>query len=508
MIKKTTLFLLLIAHLGFAQTVSLDSIANYIEQARKDWQVPGLAVAIVQNDNVIFAKGFGSRELGKNLPVDTHTLFAVASNSKAFTVSLLGRLVDQGILSWDDKVIDYLPDFHMYDPYVTKEMTIRDLLTHRSGLPTFGGDHIWIGNTLPPQEILHRLKYLQPIDMFRASYHYQNLLYLVAGMVYEKITGEKWEDGVQKHIFEPLEMRDANTSVKALSGKENVATPHEWRNGQIVKVAYENLENIAPAAAINASISDMSQWMRLHLSTGKLNEQQFLSESVVRDMQTIYNPIPVSKFAEEELNRHFFGVGMGWFISDYKGIKLVSHSGGMSGMISLQTLVPEAKLGVFIAANLAPDVPTFAITMFILEAFLNENETPRDWSRFFLDRINKQKQSREEKEANLQKARIKGTKPTLPLEKYAGTYFEPFSGNAEVKLVDGKLLFDYNPRHSGDLSHWHGDIFRVNWHNPIFDMPPKSFVKFFVNEYGEVEALEVRFYDPIIFKRIKEIIKQ
>ena len=503
MFKKIAINFFLVVQFIYAQSVSLDSITTYIEQARKDWHVPGLAVAIVQNDSVVLARGFGQRELGKTQPVDEHTLFAVASNTKAFTVGLLGRLVDRALLNWDDKVVYYLPDFHMYDPYVTKEMTIRDLLTHRSGLPTFGGDHIWIGNSLPPQEILHRLKYLQPIDMFRASYHYQNLLYMVAGLVYEKITGESWGASVQKHFFEPLEMQDANTNVVELTQIANVATPHEIRHGQIIKVPYDNLENIAPAAAINASVSDMSKWMRLHLNVGRFNGQQLLSESVVREMQAIYNPIPVTKFAEEELKRHFFGVGMGWFISDYNGTKIVSHSGGMSGMISLQTLVPEENLGVFVATNLAPDAPTFAITMFILDAFLKKEGLPRDWSRLLLARLENRRQKEQEKEQYLQRSRIKGTKPTLPLKKYTGTYFEPFSGNATVKMEDGNLVFDYNPRHSGSIEHWHGDVFRVTWRNPIFDMPPQSFIKFFIDEYGEIEALEVSFYDPIIFKRVK-----
>ncbi|MEZ4746531.1 MAG: serine hydrolase [Calditrichia bacterium] len=486
----------------FAQTVDLTAIDQAIEKTRTDWQIPGIAVAIVKDGKLIHAKGYGTRTIGKDEPVDENTLFAVASNSKAFTVSLLGILVDAGKLRWDDKVVDHLPNFQMFDPYVTREMTVRDLVTHRSGLPTFGGDHIWIGNSLSSDEILARLRHLEPNGLFRSSYHYQNLMFMVAGMVYEKISGEKWGEAVEKHLFKPLGMNRSNTSIRALANDKNVASPHEPRNGKTVPVAYDLLDNVAPAAAVNASVADMSKWMQLHLNNGKVGDLQIISAKVVREMQAIYNPIPISEAAENLYGRKFSGAGMGWFISNYGGYKTVSHGGGMSGMISLQTLIPEADFGVMVVTNYAPDSPTRAITNLILDSFFQpETAEKRNWSAELLEQVNKEHQKSELAENELAAQRIKNTKPSLPLDAYTGTYFDAFSGNAEVRLENGNLVFDYNPRHLGDLTHWHADIFRVVWRDPIFDMPAKSFISFRINEKGEVVSLETSFYDPITFER-------
>lgn len=494
------IFLLLSATLIHAQIEALRGLDIYVKKAMKDWQVPGLAIGIVKDDSLIFAKGYGVRELGKEAKVDERTIFAVASNTKAFTVALLGMLVDEGKLNWDDRVTDYLKDFQMYDPYVTREIRIRDLLTHRSGLPTFGGDHLWIGNTLSRDEIINRIRYLKPTAPFRSKFQYQNLMFLVAGKIISKITGKSWDETIKERIFKPLGMMESITKMRDLKDKKNVATPHEVVRGKVVPIEYDNVDNVAPAGAIKSNVVEMAQWMRLNLNGGIYKGKQILSHKVMKEMHTMQMPIPISADREKMLGTHFLGYGLGWGISDYKGYKLISHGGGLSGMISLQTLIPEENLGVIVLTNFAPNSLTRALTYRIIDTFLDEPE--RDWNAEYLARRKKEKEKKKKAEKKLQAERVKATSPSLKLKDYTGKYFDELSGTAEVRLENGKLVFDYNPRHIADLQHWHYDTFRVIWRHPIYDMSDKAFLTFYLNERGKVAKLKVKFYDPIYFKKL------
>lgn len=485
-----------------AQSIDLQALDRYIEQARRDWQIPGLAIAIVENDSVIFVKGYGTREIGKRAPVDEHTLFAIASNSKAFTAAALGMLVDEGKITWDDRVIDHLPEFQLYDPYVTREMRIRDLLCHRSGLPTFGGDHLWIASTLDTREILRRLRYLPPSAPFRARYQYQNLMFMVAGEVLRAVSGQPWAEFVRRRIFEPLGMSESNTSVRDLRGLSNVAQAHEIVEGSITVVPYDSVDAVAAAGAINSNVLDMTRWMRVNLNLGKFSDTQLFSERVAREMQTVQTPIAVSEFEERTYGRHFRGYGLGWGLSDYHGHKLVQHSGGLTGMISLQTLVPEKRFGVIILTNFAMNSLPWAITYRILDELFGLPE--KDWSAELLAQRDREAQREAEREKALAESRIQNTSPSLPLERYVGTYYNPLSGEARIELVNGRLKFYYNPRHQGFLEHWHYDTFRLTWINPIFDMPKKAFLTFYLDEQGRVEKLRTQFYHPIEFVRVQD----
>ncbi len=484
-----------------AQDVDLESLDTWIGELMEDWSTPGLAVGIVHGDSLVFARGYGVRALGGGEPVDEHTRFAIASNSKAFTAAVLGMLVEEEKLQWDDRVIDHLPDFQMWDPWVTREIRVRDLLTHRSGLATFGGDHLWIGATNDRDEIVSRVRFMEPVGSFRASFHYQNLMFLVAGQVGQAVTGSSWDEMIASRTFEPLGMSESSTSVHDLAGLENVASAHEVVQGELRVVDYDNVDGVAPAAAINSNIVDMARWMRLNLRDGEFEGHQVFSAGTAREMQRIQYPLGVSAWAAENLGRRFNGYGLGWFISDYRGRKVVSHSGGLTGMISLQTLLPEEGLGVIVLTNYAPSAPTSAITYRILDAYLGESE--RDWNEVFVGFRNQGEDRARQREERLQASRIAGTEPSLSLEAYAGTYTEAVSGETAVRLEDGHLVFDYNPRHLGDLEHWHHDVFRVTWRHPIFDMAAQSFLRFELNEKGAVTGLEVTFYDPIRFEKVE-----
>ncbi len=503
-LKRITLALLLVSLFFGALSLQageypLNDLDGYIEKSRRDWEIPGLAVAIVKDDSLILAKGYGIKEIGKEEEVDEHTLFAIASNTKAFTASLLGVLVEEGKLDWDDRVIDCMPNFHMYDPYVTGEITIRDLLTHRSGLPTFGGDHIWIGNTHNREEIILRLRYLEPSASFRSKYQYQNLMFLVAGQIIPAVSGQSWDEAIEERIFEPLGMSESNTSVRYLKDAGNVATPHEIVEGKLLPIAYDNMDATAPAGAINSNAVDMAKWMRLNLNGGRFEGERILSPEVMKELHATQFPLEVSSFSEENFGTRFAGYGLGWGVWDYKGHKALSHGGGLSGMISYQILLPEIHLGVIILTNFAPNRLARALAYRIIDVFIGE--PVRDWSVDYLKQREEEREKKKKAEEELQSKRVKGTRPSLALEEYTGTYSEDFSGIAEVRFENGKLIFDYNPRYIGVLEHWHYDTFRVHWRHPIFDMEEKTFLAFYLDETGEVTGLKVTFYDPIDFER-------
>lgn len=493
-----------------AQPVPLRGIDEVVERGMKAWEVPGLALCVVHRGEIVYAKGYGVRTLGRPNPVDEDTLFAIASNSKAFTAAALGILVDRGEIGWDDRVVDHLPSFQLVDAYVTREMTIRDLLCHRSGLPRFGGDHLWIGQELSRSEILGRLRHLEMTAPFRSRFQYQNLMFFVAGEVLAAVSGQSWEEFVKAGLLDPLGMVSTLSSVRSLRDRSNVATPHEKRKGMVGPVSYDVVDSIAAAGGLISSAREVGAWMLLHLDRGQGSEGRVLSEAVVEEMQTLQTPTAVSAFSREKLGMKFAGYGLGWGLSDYRGRKLVAHGGGLSGMNSRQTLVPEEKLGVFVLTNHAPNTLTRALTLEVLDRYFEGSEaSSRDWIGTYLvhrDAGEKQRRVREEK---LVRERVLETKPTLSLANYAGTYANPFSGSATVSFDDSAsldesvLVFDYNPRHRGVLSHWHYDTFRVTWEDPIYDMPPSAFVSFSLDEKGQVEKLQVGFYRPIEFRKLE-----
>ena len=486
-----------------AQEKFLDGLDRYIENARQEWKIPGVAVGIVKDGGLIFARGYGVREIGKKGKIDEHTRFAVASNTKAFTASLLGMLVDEGKIDWDDRVCDFIKDLQLYDPYVTREITIRDLLTHRSGLPTFGGDHLWIGSPENSrEEIISRLRYLKPTAPFRTRYQYQNLMFMVAGQIIPEVTGKSWDDFIDQRIFRPLGMDESNTSIRYLEAIDNVAVPHEIVSGNLVPIEYDNVDGIGPAGGINSNIVDMARWMLINLKGGSYKDKQFLSPRVMRQIHSIQFPLPVSSSSQEDFGTRFHGYGLGWSISDYRGYKMISHGGGLSGMISFQALIPEKNLGVIVLTNFAPNRLARALTNRILDHFLDAPE--RDWSGIYLEAQEEAEKRRDNSDKELVASRVEGTKPSLTLEKYIGYYHDAFSGKAEVRMENDRLVFDYNPRHIGDLEHWHYDTFRVTWRHGIFDMPGQSFLTFYLDEKGKVVKLMVTFYDPITFKRLSE----
>lgn len=460
----------------YPQQAKLDKIDTYIQQAMKDWKMPGFAVAIVKNDTVIFAKGFGVRDVRTNEPVDENTNFMIASCSKAFTTASLSRLVDQGKLKWDDPVIKYLPYFHMYDPWVTKEMTIRDLVTHRSGLATFSGDILWLGSTYDKNEVIKRAQYLKPTSSFRSRYGYQNIMFSVAGEVIEAVSDTNWHNYVKHNFFEPLGMTRSNTSIKELKEKGNNAWPHRMDNGNVVAhTDYYSIETVAPAGAINSNVKDMAQWIRLQLNKGKIGDKRIFSERQSNEMWS---------------NNMFLGnnnYGLGWFIAYNNGKRVLNHGGGMPGMISDVTIIPEEKFGMVILSNYETGMVN-AIRNYIMDLMMNVE--PKDYNKMMLDNWSRRMENFEKENKRREEIRVKNTKPSLPIEKYCGTYEDKMYGKADVSLKEGKLYLQFvpSPTFRGELKHYHFDQFYIDWEDEFLT---RGWVKFDMNFNGEIKQFTV-----------------
>jgi CubicO group peptidase (beta-lactamase class C family) len=489
-------FLILFLFIG-AQAQSYEAqlaeIDAYAQKALVDWHVPGFAIAIVKDDKVVFAKGYGVRELGKPEKVDPDTLFAIASNSKAFTATAIGILVDEKKLNWDDPVTKYLPWFQMPDAYVTREMTVRDLLSHRSGFETFSGDLLWYESSNTREEIIRRIRLLKPVYGFRSTYGYQNLMFLTAGEVVKAASGQSWDDFIKTHFFGPLHMTHSVTSIRDLPKGGDVATPHNEVDGKMRVIRYGNVDSSGGAATINSCVGDMAQWLRMHLAAGKYDGQQIISERSEWQLGQPNIMIPISQ-ASAKFNptRHFNAYGMGFFLNDYQGRKVMQHSGGLDGMISQVGMMPEEHLGVVVLSNSETSVPAIMMNK-VFDTFLGV--TPkRDWSAELLARSADGEKAGAADRAKVEAARVMGTKPSLDLNQYVGTYSGPLYGDVKIAMENGHLVMRMvpSPNFVGDLEHWQYDTFRVQWRDTVvYPFAQKGWVTFTLDREGKLDQLKI-----------------
>ncbi|MBA3255394.1 MAG: serine hydrolase [Pyrinomonadaceae bacterium] len=475
----------------------LKEIDEYSARAGVDWKVPGFAIAIVKNDRVVFAKGYGVVELGKTPAVDENTLFAIASNSKAFTAAALAILVDEGKVKWDDKVTKYLPSFELYDPYVTRELTIRDLLSHRSGLATFGGDLLWYESEYSRDEILRRVRFLKPTSSFRSRFGYQNILFLAAGEVVARVSGKSWDEFVKERFFAPLTMKRTVTSHADLLTSSNVAMPHNEVEGKNRVIRYGKVDSIGSAEAIKSSVADMAQWLRLQLGRGTYEGRKLFSATASREMWTPHTVFSGISEQAEKFNptRHFNLYGLGWLLSDYQGRLLVSHGGGLDGMTSQFALMPEEKLGVVVLTNSETPLSTILANK-VFDLFLGVRA--RDWNSEFLARAKDNEAARKAGNRRIELSQVPQTKLSLPLSAYTGTYSGEMFGDAKVTEEEGKLVVRFlpSPYFVGDLEHWHFDTFRVKWRDSIVYPFPRGFVTFTLNAQGKVDEMKIDVPNP------------
>ena len=490
--RSLLLLFLLLTTLLQAQNVDLKKLDRYFEKALSDWGTPGMSVAIVKDGETVFSKGYGLIEVGEAAKTDGNSLYAIASNSKAFTTYIIAQLVEEGKLDWEDKVQKYLPYFELYDPWVSNEVTIKDLLCHRVGLGTFSGDVIWYKSDLNSEEIIRRLKYIEPEFGFRDGFGYSNVMFITAGEVIKKVTGKTWGQNVQERVLDPLGMDRTVFSLKKLDEVGNYATPHAFEEDKNVPIAYTDWEEVGALGGLISSVNDMAKWMNFMMNT------DFRAKNQLWKMQNSYM---VNRKGENDFNMHFNGYGLGWGLSDYYGRLRVSHTGGYDGMISAVTMIPDEKLGVVVLSN-GMNPPTMAVTYYALNAFMGEEE--RDWSAELL----KKKEERKTKDTRVEDriaSRVEGTKPSLDLEKYAGTYFADIYGNIDVKLEDGTLhlYFEHSPELAATLKHWHYDVWKLDWDNTHawFDF---GTVKFNMDNNLNVTGIEFDVpNDDIFFEELK-----
>lgn len=458
-----------------------DAFDAYVEAAVETWGAPGLAVAVVRDGDLLFERGYGVLELGRPEGVDEHTRFAIGSTTKAMTAAAIGMLVDEGKLAWDDPVIRHLPGFELYDPWVTRELRVRDLLTHRAGLGN--ADFLWYEQETTSTEILYRVRYLYPAYSFRSSYIYQNIMYLAAGEVVEAASGMAWEDFVSERIFEPLGMTGTIALASRIEDQPNVAVPHdsiapataepgsggpEHRRppeASVVPIENASVDPVAPAGSVWSSVHDMSRWVRFLLAGGvSPGGERLLEDETVDELFTPQIVLregmfyPTARLTEPD----FMSYGLGWFQQDYRGLKVDFHTGSIDGMVAIVGLVRERGLGVVVLANRDHVELRHALMLRVFDLFDPHGE-PRDWSaelKELYDGI--AATARLEREERLAE-RVEGTTPSHPLSDYVGTYEDRLFGTVEVTRAGDGLRLEYGPGLQGRLEHWHYDTFRVRF---------------------------------------------
>jgi CubicO group peptidase (beta-lactamase class C family) len=471
-----------------------------VSRVMKTFDVPGVAIAVVKDGKVVEARGFGVRKLGAPARVDGKTVFEIASNSKAFTAAALAMLVDEGKLAWDDPVTKHLPDFRMYDAYVTQEMTVRDLLTHRSGLGLGAGDLLWWPTTdFSTDEIIHQLRYIRPATSFRNGYAYDNLLYIVAGKIIARKSGKSWGDTVRERILKPVGMSGTTTSLAENAGNLNLANAHSKINGKIAAVKAMPVANAVGAVGINTNAEDMARWMNVLLAGGKLGgtgpdgkEARLFSAEQSREMWTPQTPMRISepKPPLAATRPNFFAYGLGFQLRDYKGKLVAMHGGALQGFYSTVVLVPESKLGIAILTNAESSGSLNALQYRLLDQYMGV--APSDWIKLVAE---VEQTMHAEEVARQQKARstrAAASRPSLPLAAYDGDYQDAWYGIATIRHVNGKqvLSFSRTPDLTGQLEHFQHDTFIVRWKERNFNAD--AYVTFSLDHDGSIERMRMK----------------
>lgn len=461
--------ILLSQKLIHAQTSVPEPLKNldaYVERVMKDWQIPGLSVAVVKDDRVIYAKGYGVRELGKPEKVDEQTLFPIGSITKSFTAASAGILFDEKKMTWDDAATKHLPDFQLFDRNLTDQITIRDLLAHRTGLPRANGSLLSPYNRV---ETVKRMRYLKPIAGLRSQFTYNNQMYLAAGLAIEKAAQTSWDEFVKTRLFAPLKMSLSNISIAALKNQKNAALPHAIIGDKVQILPYDDKDSIAPAGAINSNAVELANWLRLFLNNGKFEGKQILSPAAVRIMHGQQTVIPVGSVSQKLFpSTHLQGYALGWFVRDYRGRKVVEHGGNVDGMTAQVGVLPEENLGVVILTNMESNPVPQALMYRVFDSFLGDADKQIDLSAEYRKLSDEGKAQIAAQEKEFVAKRQPDIKPTLPLDAYAGNYVNELYGAAQVFNRNGKLYLKFNDDSQGELEHWEKDTFRITWTNPYY----------------------------------------
>lgn len=476
------------AHAARAPLADLD---GYVRTAMAQWKVPGLAVAVVKDGRVVLARGYGVRELGKPGRVDADTLFDIASNTKAFTAAALGTLVSAGKLRWDDPVVEYVRGFRLDSPYVTQEITLRDLLSHRSGYcDPFA---MWYFSDDTAANIIGRLQYQKPAYGFRAHFCYNNAMYMVASQVIPAVTGASWNDYVAAHLFAPLDMGRTVSTAAAVAAASDVAAPHGEVDGKVrvIKTYWaNNMDVFAAVGGINSSVHDMSHWLIMLLADGRYRGTPVLDPSVIGTMETPQTVIQEDSdlagwLRAQTPDATFYTYGLGFFVQGYGGHELIWHAGDIDGMASTLALVPDEHLGVVVLSNMNGNRAPEGVAFHVLQEYLGLPH--RDVSGAMYAYVRKEKGESDAAVRKIAELGHRDARAPLPLADYAGSYSDPFYGSAQVREEGGHLVLHLgNPMFVGDLQPWNGDTFRVQWRYRFYG---NTYVTFDVDALGEPARL-------------------
>ncbi len=475
----------------------LHDLETQVRMVMAEWKVPGLALLVLKEDEVLLSQGFGKRNVAADLPVTPRTLFPIGSSSKAFTAAAIAMLVEEGKLEWDKPVRHYMPIFKLHDPFASERMTPRDLLTHRSGLPRH--EIMWYNALFTRKEMVERLQYLEPNVDFRVVFQYQNLMYATAGYLIECVTGQTWEEFVAERIFKPLGMTSSNTSVHDSQQTDDYALPYAEEEGEVKEIPfYDRVQATGPAGSINSNLEDIAHWLRFQLNNGKHGERQLLAAEQLAQThtpQTLIPASPILNFQESSTSSY----GMGWEIGAYRGHRMLQHGGAINGFAAQVVLLPDDQAAVAVFTNLGGSLAPYAAAFYACD-YLLAAEAP-DWNGRWKEELAKLKALGAQQAAELaQIERGPDAPPSHPLEAYTGTYAHPGYGVAEVTLHDGPLHLTYNDV-TAPLIHFHYDLFEMF----IKLAQYKAKVSFTTGESGAIESLAANLepaVKAIVFTRV------
>jgi CubicO group peptidase (beta-lactamase class C family) len=479
-----------------APSAQLPGLDDFVHTVMRDWRARGLALAVIREDEIIYTQGFGKRDEERNLPVTAQTLFPIASCTKAFTTAAMSILADAGKLDWDTPVRAYIPNFRLYDPFATERVTPRDLVSHRTGLPRH--DLMWYNNTTSSRrELFERLRYLEPTKDLRSFWQYSNLMYMAAGYLIEMLSGQSWEEFVRENIFHPLGMKHSNFDiVRTSSEADDYSHPYKEIRDEIQEIPFYGAQAaIGPAGAIVSNITEMSNWVLLHMNRGKYKDTSVISEVQVQQLHTPQMVIPqISRYPEMP----YASYAMGWVVEPYRGYSKIHHSGGIDGFRSLVTLFPTERIGIVVLSNMGQfDIPEI-LTYHIFERLLDLDETP--WNERFMKEHLGFKEAENKGKEQSETKRIAGTNPSHPLEAYTGDFEHPGYGALSITFNAGELQGTFNDI-VFPIQHYHYDIFEFvleRWQEVMK-------VSFLTNVKGDIDTLIVPFEpagNDIVFKRV------
>ncbi len=441
----------------------LAGLDQYIEQVRQAWNLPGVAVGIVYRDSLVYAKGFGLKEVGKPDPVTPTTIFAIGSNTKSFVSTAAAMLVDDKVMTWNDRVTRWLPGFQLYDPYVTRDLTLRDVLSHRSGLGR-RGDPLWYGTSYSREEILRRVRHLTPNAPFRTELGYQNIMFLAGGEMVGRAAGMSFDDVVRRRIFAPLGMGMSSLSTNGLAQQPEASTPHAIADGGAKPIPWRNLDNAGPAGSINSNIVEMARYVRMHLANGVYRGTRLVSEVNLAVTKTPH----INAGGAGDSVGGISGYGLGWGLSTYRGARVARHNGGIDGMLSEMWTLPDAQVGIVVLTNGSPHSAGPAIVSNIVDRFLL-GAPAKDYLAEGLERNRAAAVRQAEQVKRMTEARVAGTKPSLPLQRYAGTYTDALYGDLAVAVQGDRLVFRWQSIDAA-AEHWHFNTFREGSRSFVFQL--------------------------------------